>query len=239
MAKYVLAFDIYGTLLDTSSISKALMEHLQLDKDNTAQVSALWRRYQLEYTWRLNSMNVYKPFDIVTKKALQHALKESGIRFDDDSIRRLMDAYNVLPCFPDAEHALRELTSNGKAKIVVFSNGTQSMVQTALSAAGLTNMTPNIYVADAVGRYKPTPEIYRGLLQSVGKEGHPKECCLVSGNPFDVTGAIAQGMRAIWVDRAGKGWADGILPIHSSSEFEAMKIVHSLQEIPELVSSFE
>lgn len=45
----VVAFDIYGTLLDTSSISRSLEEHLQLDKKSAVEVSALWRRYQLEW----------------------------------------------------------------------------------------------------------------------------------------------------------------------------------------------
>lgn len=45
----VVAFDIYGTLLDTSSICRSLEEHLQLDKKSAVEVSALWRRYQLEW----------------------------------------------------------------------------------------------------------------------------------------------------------------------------------------------
>lgn len=45
----VVAFDIYGTLLDTSSISRSLEKHLQLDKKSAVEVSALWRRYQLEW----------------------------------------------------------------------------------------------------------------------------------------------------------------------------------------------
>lgn len=45
----VVAFDIYGTLLDTRSISRSLEEHLQLDKKSAVEVSALWRRYQLEW----------------------------------------------------------------------------------------------------------------------------------------------------------------------------------------------
>jgi len=52
--KPVIAFDLYGTLLSTESIKKALAEHM--DDDAAKQVAALWRRYQLEYTWRLNSM---------------------------------------------------------------------------------------------------------------------------------------------------------------------------------------
>ena len=34
---------------------------------------------------------------------------------------------------------------------------------------------------------------------------------LVSGNPFDVVGAKAMGMKAAWVDRAGSGWADQLV----------------------------
>lgn len=52
----VVAFDIYGTLLDTNSISRSLEKHLQLDKKSAVEVSALWRRYQLEWvTYLLSS----------------------------------------------------------------------------------------------------------------------------------------------------------------------------------------
>ena len=55
------------------------------------------------------------------------------------------------------------------------------MVQSALAAAKLSHLTQDIYVADSVQRYKPSPEIYKGLLKKVGKESHPEECFLVSG----------------------------------------------------------
>lgn len=51
----VVAFDAYGTLLSTASISKQLAEHFTQEQAET--VAAAWRKYQLEYTWRLNSMS--------------------------------------------------------------------------------------------------------------------------------------------------------------------------------------
>lgn len=71
---------------------------------------------QCRYTWRLNSMSAsvpsdrnhkithllrnspdkYEPFDIVTKKALTHALSESGIKFLEDDVEKLMVSYNSL-----------------------------------------------------------------------------------------------------------------------------------------------
>lgn len=50
--RLILAFDLYGTLLNTDSIVKELALNFGNEADSVAM---LWRRYQLEYTWRLNS----------------------------------------------------------------------------------------------------------------------------------------------------------------------------------------
>lgn len=54
MSKVVVAFDLYGTLLSTASVAKALGDHFG---DKADSIAAVWRKYQLEYTWRLNSMS--------------------------------------------------------------------------------------------------------------------------------------------------------------------------------------
>jgi hypothetical protein len=50
----VIAFDLYGTLLSTESIAQEL--GVLYGDDRAKVVAAQWRRYQLEYTWRINSM---------------------------------------------------------------------------------------------------------------------------------------------------------------------------------------
>lgn len=52
----VVAFDLYGTLLSTESIAKELAA--LVDEEKAPKIASLWRRYQLEYTWRLNSMSM-------------------------------------------------------------------------------------------------------------------------------------------------------------------------------------
>ena len=54
------------------------------------------------------------------------------------------------------------------------------------------------------------------------------EIWLVSGNPFDVVGGKSVGMNAIWVDRAGNGWQDSLLPNERGRPTE---IVKSLEEV--------
>ena len=56
MPQILVAFDLYGTLLSTESIAKILASHFGQEK--AASVAAVWRKYQLEYTWRLNSMSM-------------------------------------------------------------------------------------------------------------------------------------------------------------------------------------
>lgn len=77
--KTIIAFDLYGTLLSTASIAKELASHFGEEKAKS--IAAQWRRYQLEYTFRLNSMSTYsqyvraqgRPADIV--RCLQTILR--------------------------------------------------------------------------------------------------------------------------------------------------------------------
>ena len=63
-----------------------------------------------------------------------------------------------------------------------------------------------------VKKFKPHPDVYKHLAQVVGKdEGEMRDMWLVSGNPFDVVGARAVGMKAAWVDRKGDGWTDALV----------------------------
>ena len=54
-SELVIAFDLYGTLLSTESIAKDLATYIGPEK--ASSVAITWRKYQLEYTWRLNSMS--------------------------------------------------------------------------------------------------------------------------------------------------------------------------------------
>ena len=57
MSKIVVAFDLYGTLLSTQSIAEELATHF--GSERATAIATAWRKYQLEYTWRLNSMSMY------------------------------------------------------------------------------------------------------------------------------------------------------------------------------------
>ncbi|PGH14025.1 haloacid dehalogenase, type II [Helicocarpus griseus UAMH5409] len=209
----VLAFDLYGTLLSTESIAHQLAEHF--GTDNGKSIAALWRRYQLEYTWRLNSMGQYKTFSEVTRNSLRHALAEHQVSLDQEFTQKLMDAYDSLSVFADVPPALVVLAENPNLTPVVFSNGTNSMVSNSVlrskDLSPYADIFHDMITVDPIKKFKPMPDTYWHLADTVGKQrSQMNEIWLISGNPFDVMGAMNVGMKAAWIDRAGMGWIDSM-----------------------------
>ena len=95
-------FDAYGTLFDVHSVIDA---GRAITTDPTTP-SAAWRQKQLEYTWLRALMGRYEDFWTVTEAALRHSVRRLGLRAGEDDIRRLMDAYLSLACFPEVPAAL-------------------------------------------------------------------------------------------------------------------------------------
>ena len=52
----VLAYDLFGTILDPSSLSEYVKSAVGDEHGKAATVASKWRTLQIEYTWRLNSM---------------------------------------------------------------------------------------------------------------------------------------------------------------------------------------
>ncbi|KAI0071686.1 haloacid dehalogenase [Panus rudis PR-1116 ss-1] len=233
-----LAFDIYGTLLNTTSIASVIKTVLPIDEEKASALSSRWRTYQLEYTWRLNSMGLYEPFDIVTKKSFLHAASEMGLKVNERQAVDILEGYNHLAPYDDALEVLRQLTEVPSVKAFIFSNGTHEMVSTALTTDYLASIPLKIYVADSVRQYKPSQVIYKGLLSFIKESEEAasisaEDVWLVSGNPFDVTGARNMGLNAFWVDRSNTGWHDKVAP--DGLDLAPTKIVRNLQEVAEFM----
>ncbi|KAH9829338.1 haloacid dehalogenase, type II [Teratosphaeria destructans] len=240
--RIVLAFDAYGTLLSTQSIAQKLTAHFGEEKAKT--IAAAWRKYQLEYTWRLNSMGHYEDFSAVTRRSLRHALAESSVKLDEKSTEEMMRAYDSLTCFPDVERTMNGLKSTPDIKAVVFSNGTHQMVSTSVKSSPDLSKHANIFqdivVVEEVKKFKPAKETYMHLAHKVGKDPNDKkqleQIWLVSGNPFDVVGARAAGLNSIWVDREGNGWQDSLV---EGEKGRPTEIVKDLDKALTTVMSFE
>lgn len=127
-----------------------------------------------------------------------------------------MSAYDSLSSFPDVAPALESLAKSSTISPVVFSNGTQQMVGNSVhrspDLSPYSSVFHDIITVEEVKKFKPHPEVYYHLARKVGKTREQMgEIWLVSGNPFDVVGAKAVGMKSCWVNRSSDGWTDALI----------------------------
>ena len=64
-----LAFDVYGTLIDTHGVVIALLKHVGY---KAPEFSRTWRDKQLEYSFRRGLMQNYENFATCTRNALDY-----------------------------------------------------------------------------------------------------------------------------------------------------------------------
>lgn len=236
--RIAVAFDVYGTLISTASISETLAVVLEISVEKADSLSAQWRTLQLEYSWRITCMKRYVSFRELTRASLLHVLALEGyVEPDQDKLEKLLMAYDGLPLFPDAAKGLGflgltsespEASKMPNMKIVVFSNGSDETIKKAAADAKIDRLDGVVSV-QPTSSFKPAPSTYHHLLSSLGSNS--EEIWLVSSNPFDVVGVLGVGdpkLKALWVDRAGTGWIDQLGSVIGI--VEPTKIVPNLEE---------
>jgi 2-haloacid dehalogenase len=188
-------FDAYGTLFDVHSAVARLGARVGEQADSLSQ---LWRTKQLEYTWLRALMGRHADFWQVTGDALDYALARTGV---DATLREpLLQAYLALDAYPEVPDALRRLRAGG-LKTAILSNGEPKMLGAAARSAGIAELLDAILSVEEVGIFKPHPKVYQLALDRLGVR--PDQLAFQSSNAWDVSGAAAFGLRAVWINRLG------------------------------------
>jgi 2-haloacid dehalogenase len=218
----VIAFDIYGTLIDTHGVVLRLQS---LIGDPAPAFSRRWRDKQLEYTFRRGLMRRYVDFAVCTRQALEYCDREFHTNLDEADKSDLLQEYGRLPAFADVPTGLDSLQQAG-INMVAFSNGTAGGVRGLLQQAGILEYFSDIISVDEIGSYKPDPKVYQHCLSRADTDA--AHCWLVSSNPFDVLGACATGMQTAWVKRDNKA-------VFDPWDMQPDCIVSTLTELAEVI----
>ncbi|MEP6656344.1 MAG: haloacid dehalogenase type II [Betaproteobacteria bacterium] len=197
-----LGFDVYGTLIDTSGIAQALRDHAG---EQAAAFAALWRSKQLEYAFRRGLMDRYRDFGVCTRHALDYCCLHFRVPIPDVEKATLMERYRFLPAFADAQPGLASLRQAG-FRLFAFSMGRLDDVTALLSHAQLHDYFAGVISLEEMKCYKPSPAAYRHFVDTTGAA--PADAWLVSGNPFDVLGAVSAGICGAWVKRSPEAISD-------------------------------
>ena len=188
-------FDAYGTLFDVHSAVARLRARVGEQADALSQ---LWRTKQLEYTWLRALMGRHTDFWQVTGDALDYALARTGA---DPALREpLMRAYLALDAYPEVPDVLRRLR-HAAVTTAILSNGEPEMLAAGAKSAGIEGLLDAILSVEEVGIFKPHPKVYQLAVDRLAVR--PDQIAFQSSNAWDVSGAAAFGLRAVWINRLG------------------------------------
>ena len=191
-----LAFDVYGTLINTHGIISILEKMVGTAAGAFSQT---WRDKQLEYTFRRGLIQKYEDFAVCTSQALDYTCQFHKATLSKEQKQELIDGYRTLPAFDEVAEGLARLQAT-RYRLFAFSNGAAEAVDGLLVAAGIRDFFAAVISVDKLRSFKPNPAVYAHFLRQSGASG--SNAWLISSNPFDVIGAIAAGMRAAWVQRS-------------------------------------
>jgi len=187
-------FDAYGTLFDVHSAVATFKAEVG---ERHAELSAIWRIKQLEYTWLRSLMRSHTDFWQVTDQALDYALQTIAI--DNPQLKqKLMQAYLQLSAFTEVESVLGTLKKAGY-KIGILTNGSPNMIESAVSSAGLDSYIDYQLSVESVGIFKPDARVYQLAVDTLDIPA--EEICFQSSNAWDAAGAAHFGMKVVWVNR--------------------------------------
>jgi 2-haloacid dehalogenase len=207
-----IAFDAYGTIFDVHSIG---VVGDRLFPGRGAELSALWRVKQIDYT-RLRTMSDrYEPFSKITRDALSHAAAALALPLDDERAEALMIEYERLAVFSDSADAIAQLQTSG-LPMAILSNGDPPMLEAIVANGGLAGVFDHLLSVDSVGRFKTAPEAYELGPLAFGCEA--RDILFVSSNCWDACGATWYGYTTFWVNRTGAPLeALGVVPTATGS----------------------
>ncbi len=190
-------FDAYGTLFDVHAPMRKLAAEIGEKADD---ISILWRQKQLEYTWLRSLMGVHADFWHVTGEALDYALENLDV--NEPGLKdEIMALYLKLEAYPEVKDALLAVRARG-LRSAILSNGSPSMLDSAVRAAGLDKLLDMVLSVEDVGIYKPSRRVYRHAMQKLQLHD-VSAVCFVSANTWDAQGAAQFGFQAVRVDRFG------------------------------------
>ena len=189
-----ITFDAYGTLLDLNLLNPPLNNR---DPGVKSRFLALWRSKQLEYMWLRTLMKNYANFEVVSGDALKYAIRSMGV--EESNSGNLMKEFRVVGCFPDVIPTLRNLKQKG-IRMVILSNGTKTLLNSALKANGLNGYFEEVLSVNQVKAYKPDWIVYE--LARKYFDFQPKNILFVSSNSWDVVGGGRFGFRTAWCNRS-------------------------------------
>ncbi len=192
----LLAFDVFGTVVDWHGSIKREVEALDLGVD-TDEFTLAWRAGYAPAMKRVMSGELgWTKIDDLHRMILDQILIEFGVtELSENQKIDLNLAWHRLDPWPDTVEGLTNLKS--RYIITTLSNGNISLLTNMAKRAGLP--WDCILSAEVFRAYKPHPDTYLGVARTFDLK--PEEVMLVATHHNDLEAARHCGLRTAYIER--------------------------------------
>ncbi|HSH92110.1 MAG TPA: haloacid dehalogenase type II [Ramlibacter sp.] len=192
----VLAFDIFGTVVDWHGSIVREMAKMHPDVDGDAFATA-WRMGYKPAMERVMSGELgWTLIDDLHRIILDGILPQFGLQdMGEEERRHLNRVWHRLDAWPDSVEGLTRLKS--KFTICTLSNGNIGLLTNMAKRAGLP--WDCVLSAEVFRAYKPDPATYLGVSKVFDLK--PEQVMLAAAHHDDLAGARACGLRTAHIER--------------------------------------
>jgi putative hydrolase of the HAD superfamily len=164
-------------------------------------------------------------FDAMRAGRLGEVARALGLDLPDGAHERYEEAYApafrmAQRLFPDVP-ALLAAADQAGLPVALLTNSAQAPTRVKLETLGLLHRFDVVVTTDTLGFGKPDMRVYLEACRQVGADPGAV-VCLGDSLEWDVLGAIAAGLRAVWLDRAGAGTAQPVASVRGLDEVTAV-----------------
>ena len=188
-------FDINETMLDMAPLD-GVFERLAGSPDARREWFELLIRSALVAT----AAGQYRDFGRLGAACAEAVSRGRGREVSREAASHLASAMRELPAHPDVARALPALRERGH-RLVALGNSPQATVDAQLENSGLAALLDGAYSAERAQALKPAAAAYRMVLEA--EQVAPDQAVMVAAHDWDIAGAQAAGMKAVFISRPG------------------------------------
>jgi putative hydrolase of the HAD superfamily len=219
--------DVDDTIVDTreamvaagTEAAAAIWPHRPAEHRSMAQ-----RYYDDPERWFPRYASGDVAFDAMRAGRLSEVATAFGLEVPEDAHRSFEDAYapafrSAQRLFPDVPRLL-DVAARLSLPVALLTNSALAPTQVKLEALDLVARFDVVVTTDTLGFGKPDPRVYLEACRLMGLDAR-HVVCVGDSIEWDVLGAEAAGLRAVWLDRAGRGTTEPVVAVQGLAELSA------------------
>ncbi|MEM7564967.1 MAG: haloacid dehalogenase type II [Pseudomonadota bacterium] len=223
----VIAFDVFGTVVDWHGSVSAEVKAMGLDVD-PAEFALAWRAGYQPAMKAVMDKNEWVVLDVLHRRIHDSVLSDFGLDALDEAQRQHLNRiWHRLTPWPDSVQGLTQLKT--AYTISTLSNGNIGLLCDMAKNAGLP--WDCILCAEVFGKYKPHPDTYQGVARVFDLK--PEEVMLAAAHHSDLQAAREQGLRTAYIERPFEYGVNNPKPVApwDANDLHCTSIVHLAEQL--------